>query len=113
MEKCGSFSVRGANRCGMIHPPVRIKSRPSARIALISPMFSHGEEADCLTLLKVTPVFDAEEIDWVNHNYHKIRHFHSMWSFLGFLEHLACLNLHSSTEKENCISFKTYRVLPH
>ena len=34
------------------------------------PEMSHGAEAACLTLLKVTAVLGAEFIDWYEDNYH-------------------------------------------
>ena len=46
------------------------------------PEMSHGAEADCLTLLKVTAVLGAEFIDWVEDNYYKFRHCNAMWNML-------------------------------
>ena len=46
------------------------------------PETSHGAEADCLTLLKVTAVLGVEFIDWVEDNYYKFRHCSAMWNMI-------------------------------
>ena len=44
------------------------------------PEQSHGAEADCLALLRVTAVLGEEFLNWVHDNYYKLRHCHVMWS---------------------------------
>jgi hypothetical protein len=46
------------------------------------PEISHGADADCLTLLKVTAVLGAELIAWVEDNYYKFKHCNAMWNML-------------------------------
>ena len=43
------------------------------------PEQSHGAEADCLALLRVTAVLGEEFLNWVNANYYKFRHCCAMW----------------------------------
>ena len=43
------------------------------------PEFSHGAEEDCYTLMKVSSVFNADFIDWIEDNNYKFRHCFPMW----------------------------------
>ena len=43
------------------------------------PAQSHGAEADCLTLLRITSVLGEEWLNWLNNNYYEFTNCKAMW----------------------------------
>ena len=43
------------------------------------PEQSHGAEADCLALMRITALMGEDFLVWINDNYYKFRHCKAMW----------------------------------